>query len=47
MKKIFARIPDEPEYKRGLVPGTIISERGLSPRGTGVQMLVGAEGRLL
>lgn len=47
MKTIFAKILYELEKKHNLMLVTIISELGSSPRGTGAQMLVGSEGRIL
>lgn len=47
MNTIFAKILYELEKKHDLMLVTIISELGSSPRGTGAQMLVGAEGRIL
>ena len=47
MNTIFAKILYELEKGHDLVLATIISEAGSAPRGTGSQMLVNAEGRLL
>lgn len=47
MYNIFSNILYELEKKRDLMLVTIISELGSSPRGTGAQMLVGADGRIL
>ena len=47
MHTLFAKILYELEKNRDLMLVTIISELGSSPRGTGAQMLVGEEGRIL
>lgn len=47
MNTIFAKMLYELEKKHDLMLVTIISELGSSPRGTGAQMLVGTEGRIL
>ncbi|MBQ9148914.1 MAG: XdhC family protein [Oscillospiraceae bacterium] len=47
MNSIFAKMLYELEKNHDLMLVTIISERGSSPRGTGSQMLVNMDGRLL
>lgn len=46
MKAIFTALLAQMEHRRGSVLVTIVGDRGSAPRGTGAQMLVGAEGRL-
>jgi len=47
MKTIFTQMLYELEKQHDLELVTIISEEGSSPRGTGAQMLVGSNGRIL
>lgn len=47
MNSIFAKILYELEKGHDLMLVTIIAEQGSAPRGTGAQMLVGREGRIL
>ena len=47
MNTIFAKMLYELEKRHNLMLVTIVSELGSSPRGTGAQMLVGSEGRIL
>ena len=47
MNTIFAKILYELEKNHDLVLVTLIAEKGSAPRGTGSQMLVNLEGRLL
>ena len=47
MNTIFAKLLYELEKEHDAVLVTIVSEQGSAPRGTGSQMLVGAQGRIL
>jgi len=46
MNAVFSSLLKQMEQGKNMVLVTVVSEKGSTPRGTGAQMLVGAEGRL-